>query len=73
MYGAPEAGTDVTVSFVPAVAVPSGFELLAIATDDRGNSSEAGNILFLPEPGTAPALAWAAALLAGLARRRARR
>lgn len=69
-YLAGEAGLDVDTSFTPAVAVPSSFEMLAIATDDDDNSSETGNIVSLPEPGLAAGLACGWALLAALRRRR---
>ena len=69
VYDAPNAGSDVDVTFTPNIAVPGGFELLAIATDADENSSETSNLVFLPEPGTAGGLA-GLGLLSILARRR---
>ncbi len=70
LYESPDAMLDRDTTIVPAIAMLGDETIVAIATDDQGNSSEAGNFVSVPEPGFAGLVASGGLLLGGLGRRR---
>ena len=71
MYLWTDATLDRDVSFAPAVALTGTEEIVAIATDADGNSSEVGDRVALPEPGLALGLFAGLTLLSASVRGRA--
>lgn len=70
VYASADAMLDRDTTIVPAVPLVGDETIVAIATTDDGNSSEAGNFVSVPEPGFAGLVASGGLLLSGLGRRR---
>ncbi|MGH0029938.1 MAG: NosD domain-containing protein [Myxococcota bacterium] len=69
-YPQASAGLPRQVGFTPETPLLPSDSILAVATDDDGNSSEAGNVVAVPEPAVGAGLAFGTGLLLALARRR---